>query len=293
MPVTIEIDSLAGFCFGVKKAIEKAEAQLKTGKPIFSLGEIVHNDLEVNRLEQSGMKSIDETKLDKIGDATLLIRTHGIPPSTHKLLEQKGISSIIDATCPVVQKLQKRIADSHIRMKAKNGQVVIFGKKSHAETIGLCGQTDFEAIVIESVDEIDLIDWNLPFELFSQTTMPLEQFNALAGKIKNHPQYNGQPVYDTICRQVANRAPHIAQFAPNFDVVFFLGGRNSSNGKYLFSICHASNPNSYFISSPEEISYQQIAGTQRIGITGATSTPLWLMEQAKERVKNLLNKGEK
>lgn len=287
MDALIEIDAHAGFCFGVNLAIKKAEEQLSSNETLFSLGEIVHNEAEVRRLEQLGMKNVEDPDFTEIGSAPLLIRTHGVPPSVYKDLEQREIR-IVDATCPVVLKLQKRIGESYARMESQNGQVVIFGKKKHAETVGLCGQTNFEALVIESVEELTKIDWSRPFELFSQTTMPLEQFQLLKDKIRNHPKYNGQPLNDTICRQVANRAPFIAQFVHDFDVVFFVSGKDSSNGKYLFSVCQANNPNSYFVSSPEEITLQQIGMAQRIGITGATSTPLWLMEQARESVKSLL-----
>lgn len=285
----IEIDSKAGFCFGVRSAIDKVEAHLKQGGELLSLGEIVHNAVEMNRLQQQGLELGAESNLDAVQGRTVFIRTHGASPELYTQLKDRNIN-YIDGTCPVVLKLQKRISDAYLRMKAVGGQVVIFGKPGHAEVIGLAGQTHNEALIISSPAEFENVDTTRPFELFTQTTMPLDQFQELKRLLQQSPNYAEQPIYDSICRQVANRAPRMVEFATQFDVVLFVSGKNSSNGKALYNVCLKHNARSYFISDAKDIDVRWFEGVQSVGITGATSTPMWLMEQVYDAVNALLTK---
>lgn len=281
----IEIDDKSGFCFGVQNAIKKVEELTKQGDSVNCLGELLHNHEEIKRLEKMGMRTVDLMELSNTSNQTILIRTHGEPPSTYQQLRTNN-NTIIDATCPVVLKLQKRIKTSSIEVEKTNGQLLIFGKKGHAEVVGLNGQTGNKAIIISSLSDLDQIDFNRPIELYCQTTMPLTGYgeikDAITQKAKNKVNF-----HDTICRQVANRVPHIEQFAKRFDVVIFVSGKNSSNGKLLFEMCKKGNLNSYFISSPDEVEGQWFKNIQNVGICGATSTPKWLMEQVKERIETL------
>ncbi|HKM92861.1 MAG TPA: 4-hydroxy-3-methylbut-2-enyl diphosphate reductase [Prolixibacteraceae bacterium] len=281
----IEIDDKSGFCFGVQNAIKKVEELTKQGDSVNCLGELLHNHEEIERLEKMGMRTVDLMELSNTSNQTILIRTHGEPPSTYQQLRTNN-NTIIDATCPVVLKLQKRIKTSSIEVEKTNGQLLIFGKKGHAEVVGLNGQTGNKAIIISSLSDLDQIDFNRPIELYCQTTMPLTGYgeikDAITQKAKNKVNF-----HDTICRQVANRVPHIEQFAKRFDVVIFVSGKNSSNGKLLFEMCKKGNLNSYFISSPDEVEGQWFKNIQNVGICGATSTPKWLMEQVKERIETL------
>ena len=281
----IEIDDKSGFCFGVQNAIKKVEELTKQGDSVNCLGELLHNHEEIERLEKMGMRTVDLNELSNTSNQTILIRTHGEPPSTYQQLRTNN-NTIIDATCPVVLKLQKRIKTSSIEVEKTNGQLLIFGKKGHAEVVGLNGQTGNKAIIISSLSDLDQIDFNRPIELYCQTTMPLTGYgeikDAITQKAKNKVNF-----HDTICRQVANRVPHIEQFAKRFDVVIFVSGKNSSNGKLLFEMCKKGNLNSYFISSPDEVEGQWFKNIQNVGICGATSTPKWLMEQVKERIETL------
>lgn len=285
----IEIDSKAGFCFGVRSAIDKVEAHLKQGGELLSLGEIVHNAVEMNRLQQQGLELGAESNLDAVQGRTVFIRTHGASPELYTQLKDRNIN-YIDGTCPVVLKLQKRISDAYLRMKAVGGQVVIFGKPGHAEVIGLAGQTHNEALIISSPAEFENVDTTRPFELFTQTTMPLDQFQELKRLLQQSPNYVEQPIHDSICRQVANRAPRMVEFATQFDVVLFVSGKNSSNGKALYNVCLKHNARSYFISDAQDIDVRWFEGVQSVGITGATSTPMWLMEQVYDAVNALLTK---
>lgn len=285
----IEIDSKAGFCFGVRSAIDKVEAHLKQGGELLSLGEIVHNAVEMNRLQQQGLELGAESNLDAVQGRTVFIRTHGASPELYTQLKDRNIN-YIDGTCPVVLKLQKRISDAYLRMKAVGGQVVIFGKPGHAEVIGLAGQTHNEALIISSPAEFENVDTTRPFELFTQTTMPLDQFQELKRLLQQSPNYVEQPIHDSICRQVANRAPRMVEFATQFDVVLFVSGKNSSNGKALYNVCLKHNARSYFISDAKDIDVSWFEGVQSVGITGATSTPVWLMEQVYDAVNALLTK---
>ncbi|MBN2263405.1 MAG: 4-hydroxy-3-methylbut-2-enyl diphosphate reductase [Prolixibacteraceae bacterium] len=278
----IEIDNKSGFCFGVQRAITKAEELIGNGENITCLGEMVHNHEEVERLEKLGMKTIDIEQLNKQTKQTILIRSHGEPPSTYQKLS-KNNNTIIDATCPVVLKLQQRIKTSFEQIQKTNGQLLIYGKKGHAEVIGLNGQTGNKAIVVSSVDDLEQIDFSRPIEMYSQTTMPLSGFNQIKEAI-NKRALNKVTFHDTICRQVANRVPHIGEFAKKFDIILFVSGKNSSNGKLLFEECKRSNPRSYFISSASELDTSWFQNAKSVGICGATSTPQWLMEQVKDSI---------
>ncbi|HPR59627.1 MAG TPA: 4-hydroxy-3-methylbut-2-enyl diphosphate reductase [Prolixibacteraceae bacterium] len=279
----IEIDNKSGFCFGVQRAITKAEELIENGETITCLGEMVHNHEEVDRLEKLGMKTIEIEQLSQQNNQTILIRSHGEPPSTYQNLN-KNNNKIIDATCPVVLKLQQRIKNSFEQIQKTNGQLLIYGKKGHAEVIGLNGQTGNKAIIVSSVDDLKQIDFSRPIEMYSQTTMPLSGFNIIKEAI-NKQALNKVTYHDTICRQVANRVPHISEFAKKFDIILFVSGKKSSNGKLLFDECKKNNPRSYFISSASELDSSWFRDAKSIGICGATSTPQWLMEQVKNALK--------
>jgi 4-hydroxy-3-methylbut-2-enyl diphosphate reductase len=275
----IEIDKKSGFCFGVINAIRAAENELNNSEILYCLGDIVHNGKEVERLEKLGLKSISKEEYFTLKDCKVLIRAHGEPPETYEYAKQNNIA-LIDATCPVVLTLQEKVKRSYQSKIDQQGQVVIFGKKGHAEIEGLNGQTNHNAIVIESKDEIDKIDTSRPVSLYSQTTKRIEDFNAIAGLIKSKMQ-PGVPIEikDTICRQVSNRVPNLRIFSKNYDLIIFVAGRKSSNGQYLFTICKEENPNSHIISGTDEINREWFQGINSVGICGATSTPIWLMEE--------------
>lgn len=278
----IEIDSKSGFCFGVVNAIQKAEETLKTKKQLYCLGDIVHNNAEVERLSRKGLITIDHEQFFQLKDCTVLLRAHGEPPSTYEHARKNNIT-LLDATCPVVLKLQERVRIGQEKQEARNGQVVIYGRKGHAEVNGLVGQTGNKAIVIESADNLDQIDFSCPVELFSQTTKDMEGFYKLAEAIKQRG--TEVIIHDTLCRQVSNRVPRIREFAIRFDLVLFVSGKKSSNGKMLFGICRESNPNSYFISSPDEIESEWFQNIEKVGICGATSTPWHLMEDVAKKIR--------
>ena len=290
--MVISIDSNSGFCFGVTRAIQAAEAEL-TKAPLYCLGDIVHNGQEVARLELKGLATIDYDDLRTLpAHSRVLLRAHGEPPSTYWIAQQRGIE-IIDATCPVVKKLQDRIRacyESHRNDETVPPQIVIYGKPGHAEVIGLQGQTNNTAIVIESADQLDRLDFTRPIYLFSQTTKSVEGFQALVEAIESRFRDSGIPGYrfeyhDTICRSVANRVKELQNFARANDIVFFVGGTKSSNAKVLYKNCVEVNPNTIFISSPDEVDLSKITNPDaKVGICGATSTPLWLMEAVSERL---------
>ncbi len=291
--MTISIDSNSGFCFGVTRAIKAAESELQNGA-LCCLGDIVHNGQEVARLEQMGLQTIDYDDLRTLpSHSRVLLRAHGEPPSTYWIAQQRGIE-VIDATCPVVKKLQDRIRacyELHKNDEAVPPQIVIYGKPGHAEVIGLQGQTNNTAVVIENTEQLDKIDFNRPIYLFSQTTKSVEGFNHLVEAIKLKIEDLRLKIsfeyHDTICRSVANRVKELQAFAQANDIVLFVGGTKSSNAKVLFNHCKEANPNTFFISSAEELSddlLKRCRATERIGICGATSTPLWLMERVSERL---------
>lgn len=281
----ITVDEQSGFCPGVVSAINKAEEQLSQADNLYCLGDIVHNSEEVNRLEQQGLKTIDHAQMAGIHDAKVLLRAHGEPPSTYEMAERNGIE-IVDATCPVVLQLQKRI--KKVYDEEPGVQIVIFGKKGHAEVNGLVGQTAGSAIVVEGTKDLDEIDYQRPVRLFSQTTMPVDTFRELVATMSGRMADPSQFQYkDTICRQVANRIPHLKEFARQHDVVLFVSGKKSSNGKALFGVCQEVNPRSYFVSHPDEVRPEMTAGATTVGICGATSTPKWQMEQVGDSLREM------
>ncbi len=286
--VRVEIDKGSGFCFGVVTAIKKAEEELTKGETLYCLGDIVHNSKEVERLKEMGLITINHDEFKELHNAKVLLRAHGEPPETYAIAKENNIE-IIDATCPVVLKLQQRIKQQYGTQKSANNQIVIYGKNGHAEVLGLVGQTSGEAIVIEKLEEVKKLDFSKNIRLYSQTTKSLDEFEKIVEYIKEHisPEASFES-YDTICRQVANRMPHIRTFAASHDLIFFVCGKKSSNGKVLFNECHKVNPNSHLIDSPDEIDPQLLQGVQSIGICGATSTPKWLMEEVQAHINQII-----
>lgn len=282
--VQIEIDDGSGFCFGVTTAIRKAEEELAAGKTLYCLGDIVHNGMECERLRSMGLITINHDELKALHDVKVLLRAHGEPPETYEIARRNNIE-IIDATCPVVLQLQRRIKREYD--SNPDAQIVIFGKPGHAEVLGLVGQTNSKAIVIAGIDDAKAFDFNRDIYLYSQTTKSLDEFHRIIDYIQEHisPEATFRS-FDTICRQVANRMPNISSFAKRHDLILFVCGRKSSNGKVLFNECRSVNPNSHLIEGPDEIKREWIEGIDTIGICGATSTPKWLMEQCRDRIKN-------
>ncbi|MBP3849669.1 MAG: 4-hydroxy-3-methylbut-2-enyl diphosphate reductase [Prevotella sp.] len=278
----IEIDNGSGFCFGVTTAIQKAEEELAKGNKLYCLGDIVHNGMECERLRKMGLITINHDELRELHDVKVLLRAHGEPPETYELARQNNIE-IIDATCPVVLQLQKRIKKQY---EAGPGQIVIFGKQGHAEVLGLVGQTAGNAIVIEHFDDVKQLDFSRDIYLYSQTTKSLDEFHRIIEYIQQHiaPTASFRS-FDTICRSVANRMPNISQFATRHDLILFVCGRKSSNGKVLFNECLRVNPNTHLIEGPEEIDPAWLTGIQSVGICGATSTPKWLMERCRDSLR--------
>ncbi|MBQ8009374.1 MAG: 4-hydroxy-3-methylbut-2-enyl diphosphate reductase [Bacteroidaceae bacterium] len=280
----IEIDNGSGFCHGVVTAIHKAEEELAKGGPLYCLGDIVHNSREVERLSEMGLITIDHEQFNQLHDAKVLLRAHGEPPSTYETARKNHIE-IIDATCPVVLKLQQRIHQAYDTKAGPETQIVIFGKNGHAEVLGLVGQTQGEAIVIESLEEAKLLDMNKSIRLYSQTTKSLDEFRQIVEYIRQHISPEATFTFsDTICRQVANRIPNIRRFASSHDLIFFVSGKKSSNGKILFHECLTVNPNTHFIDSVDDIDWNLLQDVQSIGICGATSTPKWLMESIQKAI---------
>lgn len=291
----IEIDNGSGFCFGVTTAIEKAEETLKTDKQLYCLGDIVHNGMECERLKNMGLTTIGHEEYASLHDAAVLLRAHGEPPATYEMAKQNNIN-IIDATCPVVLALQKRIKKRYESICEQNksddskrkASIVIFGKNGHAEVLGLVGQTEGTAIVIEHAEDAEKLDFTRDIYLYSQTTKSLDEFHRIIDYCQQHMAEGATfQSFDTICRQVANRMPNICQFATRHDLILFVCGRKSSNGKVLYNACLEHNPNTHLIEGPEEIEPQWLNGIESVGICGATSTPKWLMEECSERIKGL------
>ena len=289
--IQIEIDHGSGFCFGVTTAIKKAEEELAKGGTLYCLGDIVHNGMEVERLHEQGLITINHEQLKELHDVKVLLRAHGEPPETYEIARQNNIE-IIDATCPVVLLLQKRIkkqyeCNEEDNNTEENRQIVIFGKNGHAEVLGLVGQTRSKAIVIEKFDDVKLLDFNRNIYLYSQTTKSLDEFHHIIEYIQEHIAKEAEfKSFDTICRQVANRMPNISTFASRHDVVLFVSGRKSSNGKVLFHECKRVNANSFQIESAKEINMSWFDGVSTVGICGATSTPKWLMEECRDYILN-------
>ncbi len=284
----IEIDDGSGFCFGVTTAIKKAEEELAKGNQLYCLGDIVHNGMECERLRQMGLITINHEEMTQLHDVKVLLRAHGEPPATYELARKNNIE-IIDATCPVVLKLQKRIKEQHETPSdaVEGASIVIFGKKGHAEVLGLVGQTEGQAIVIENFEEVTKLDYRHDIYLYSQTTKSLDEFHRIIDYIQSHIAPTATfKSFDTICRSVANRMPSITQFASRHDLILFVCGRKSSNGKVLFNECLRINPNSHLIEDPKEIDQSWLKDILTVGICGATSTPKWLMEQCRDAILN-------
>lgn len=284
--LNIEIDDGSGFCFGVTTAIKKAEEELAKGETLYCLGDIVHNGMEVKRLEEKGLITIDHEQLKELHNVKVLLRAHGEPPATYEVAKRNNIE-IIDATCPVVLALQRRIKKQYEGVGENGGeaQVVIFGKNGHAEVLGLVGQTSGNAIVIENLEDAKKLDFSRDIYLYSQTTKNLDEFKSIIAYIKEHISPTAVfRSFDTICRQVANRMPNIAAFAMRHDVVIFVAGKKSSNGRVLFKECMRVNSRSHQVESPEEIDMAWFDGASTVGICGATSTPKWLMENCRDYI---------
>lgn len=282
----IEIDNGSGFCFGVTTAIKKAEEELADGNKLYCLGDIVHNGMEVERLHAHGLLTINHDEMTRLHDVKVLLRAHGEPPATYAMAEANHIH-IIDATCPVVLQLQRRIKRQYDA--DPKAQIVIFGKNGHAEVLGLVGQTQGHAVVVESLDDVKQLDLSRNTYLYSQTTKSLDEFHRIIEYIQEHiaPTATFRS-FDTICRQVANRMPNIANFASRHDIILFVCGHKSSNGKVLFNECKRVNENSFLVEKPEEIDLSWFVGKQSVGICGATSTPKWLMEQCRDYIEKYL-----
>ncbi|RUA33884.1 MAG: 4-hydroxy-3-methylbut-2-enyl diphosphate reductase [Bacteroidetes bacterium] len=294
LKVTIDQDS--GYCFGVEYAIRMAEDAMEDSEKLYCLGDIVHNDMEVKRLYNKGLRVINHDELKQLHDCKVLIRAHGEPPETYKVAMENNIE-LIDASCPVVLKLQNRVKNAHDKMCSDKGQIVIYGKKGHAEVTGLDGQTNGNAIIVMDESDLDKIDFNRPVTLFSQTTKSTTGFYDIKEKIEKRlkqaqanikeEQSAKLNANDSICRQVSNREPKLNVFSQQHDVILFVSGKKSSNGKALYQVCKAQNSNSYFIESEDEIDSSWFEGFETVGICGATSTPMWLMEKVKNFVENI------
>ena len=286
--IKVEIDEGSGFCFGVVTAIHKAEEELAKGETLYCLGDIVHNSREVDRLKTMGLITINREEFKQLKNAKVLLRAHGEPPETYMIARENNIE-IIDATCPVVLRLQKRIRQGYLADSDEEKQIVIYGKSGHAEVLGLVGQTDGKAIVIEKAEEAKKLDLNKSIRLFSQTTKSLDEFQEIVEYFKQNSSPEATfEYYDTICRQVANRMPKLREFAATHDLIFFVSGKKSSNGKMLFEECLKVNANSHLIDNEKEIDPSLLQNVKSIGVCGATSTPKWLMEKIYNHIRTLI-----
>lgn len=284
----VEIDKNSGFCTGVVNAIRKAEEELLKGN-LYCIGDIVHNNLEMERLQKKGLQTIEHAEFAELTNCRVLFRAHGEPPSSYEIACRNKVE-IIDASCPVVLHLQRRIREAYEAVKGEGGQIVIYGKRGHAEVIGLVGQTEGKALVVETEEDVKQIDFTKPVVVFSQTTKSLDGFRAISALIQQRGRKN-VTVYDTICRKVANRIPQLRNFAKMHDVIIFVSGKKSSNGKQLYTVCKAVNPRTYFVESAEELSEKMFEGADSVGISGATSTPLWVTEEIRDRILGKNKKG--
>ena len=291
--IKVEINESSGFCFGVVTAIHKAEEELSKGEPLYCLGDIVHNSREVERLKAMGLITINHDEFKQLRNVKVLLRAHGEPPQTYQIAKENNIE-IIDATCPVVLRLQKRIKQEFLKESQREKQIVIYGKNGHAEVLGLVGQTEGKAIVIEKAAEAPKLDLSKDIRLFSQTTKSLDEFQEIVAYIKEHISSDTTfEYYDTICRQVANRMPKLREFAAAHDLIFFVSGKKSSNGKMLFDECLKVNKNSHLTDSEQEIDASLLQEVHSIGVCGATSTPKWLMENVQKQIQRLLENKNK
>ena len=284
----VVIDNNSGFCFGVVYAITMAEDELNNTGELYCLGDIVHNDIEVKRLQQKGLRIINHEDLNQLKDCKVLIRAHGEPPQTYITAMQNNIE-LLDASCPVVLKLQNRVKNAYDRDHDSNTQIVIYGIPGHAEVNGLLGQTNQQAIIITNDEDLNKIDFKRPVELFSQTTKSTNKFYRMKEMIELKAAEFNQPVYfnDTICRQVSNREPQLQKFSRQFDVIIFVSGKKSSNGKVLYQVCKNENEKSYFISDESELQPEWFTKVNSVGICGATSTPMWLMQKVADSIATL------
>lgn len=291
------IDKNSGYCFGVEFAIKMAEDEMEHSEKLYCLGDIVHNDMEVSRLSKKGLVVIDREQLGQLTNCKVLIRAHGEPPETYRTAIENNIE-LIDASCPVVLKLQHRVKNAFDKMEREEGQIVIYGKKGHAEVIGLTGQTLEKAIVVMEDSDLKKIDFSRPVTLFSQTTKSTKGFYEISKKIEdrikaykgelNRLDYNAN---DSICRQVSNREPQLQRFSAENNVILFVSGKKSSNGKALYQVCLSENPRSFFIENETELDQDWFSSSDSVGICGATSTPMWLMEQVKSHLESLSEKA--
>jgi len=287
--MNVSIDPQSGFCFGVVYAIQMAEDELHDSGSLYCLGDIVHNHMEVERLTAKGLKVITHEDLNELKDCKVLIRAHGEPPETYQIAIKNNIE-LIDASCPVVLKLQNRVRGGYDTAVAKGGQIVIYGIEGHAEVNGLKGQTNGEAIIVMTEADLDKIDYSKPVQLYSQTTKSTQGFLNIKTAIENRLQANGNstPVdfeaNDTLCRQVSNREPQLRIFAKQYDTIIFVSGKKSSNGKILHDVCKQENENTYFVSEPNDLNSNWFLQSENVGICGATSTPMWLMEAVKDEI---------
>ncbi|MGF1636240.1 MAG: 4-hydroxy-3-methylbut-2-enyl diphosphate reductase [Cyclobacteriaceae bacterium] len=291
--MTVTIDKNSGYCFGVEFAIQMAEDEMQDSPILYCLGDIVHNDMEVRRLKEKGLRIIDREQLKELRDCKVLIRAHGEPPETYQIALLNNIE-LIDASCPVVLKLQNRVRNAFDKMCRQNGQVVIYGKTGHAEVIGLSGQTNGQAIIVTNETDLDKIDFSRPVTLFSQTTKSTSGFYQIKSEIeKRIKAIDGQELNelfdanDSICRQVSNREPQLRKFSQDHDLILFVSGKKSSNGKALHSVCKEENPNSYFIEDITDIDPQWLENVSSVGICGATSTPMWLMQKISDHIQEI------
>lgn len=285
----ITIDKNSGYCFGVEFAIQMAEDEMATGDPLYCLGDIVHNSMEVERLAAKGLKIINHEQLKELSNCKVLIRAHGEPPETYKLALENNIE-LVDASCPVVLKLQNRVKSSFDSIDSKDGQIVIYGQQGHAEVLGINGQTGGKAIIVTTEDDLNQVDFSKPVTLYSQTTKSTQGFYKMKDTIEERIRTAGKnpeetfDANDSICRQVSNREPQLRRFSKEVDVILFVSGKKSSNGKALYGVCKQENERSFFIENESEIEKDWIHSTDKVGICGATSTPMWLMEQVKVHV---------
>ena len=291
--IKIEIDSDSGFCFGVVRVIKLAEKTLDEHGKLFCLGDIVHNNRELDRLKGRGLVVIDYDEFKQLKNCKVLIRAHGEPPDTYQIAEKNNIE-LIDGTCPVVLRLQQRIKEKYEILKPDNGQIVVYGKKGHAEVRGLTGHTDNKAIIVEKMEDLKVLDISRPLHLFAQTTKSKEGYSNIVGKIKEMYQTGtDKKIYlhctDSICAQVSARSAKIREFCTKHDVIVFVSGEKSSNGKILFEVCKKENSNSYFVSNEDQIKGFWFTNAKSVGICGATSTPKWLMEEVAEVIKKLIS----
>lgn len=289
----VTIDKNSGYCFGVEYAIQMAEDEMEQNGQLYCLGDIVHNDMEVKRLYEKGLRVISREELNELRDCKVLIRAHGEPPETYQVALQNNIE-LIDASCPVVLKLQNRVKHAYDKMTECQGQIVIYGQQGHAEVIGLTGQTGKNAIIVTTAEDLQKIDFSRPVTLFSQTTKSTKGFYEIKELIeKRMEEVQGELTMadfnanDSICRQVSNREPQLIKFSEEHDVVIFVSGKKSSNGKALYSVCKQINDRSYFIENEEELNPEWFEGAESVGICGATSTPMWLMERVSRHIEAL------